>query len=791
MAKKRGNFRAIFVAAVSALVLTSFAQPARTEVTAEQVRTSITKGVAFLKERQERDGSWNGYDRFPNGVTALCTLALLTAGEAPDQPFMQRALDQVRKIDRNMTYTVALQTMVLATVHPEKHLLTLNQNVKWLEDTQIKTEGSKGGWAYPSERIGAVADNSNTQFAILALHEAQRVGVKVQPETWRRALEYWERIQNHDGSWGYQPGDGRGLGSMTSAGIASVVICSGRLSEGDAKINGDNVECCGLQEPNDSLERALAWMGRKFSVHTNPSSAGGLSGNNYLLYYLYGLERVGRMTAQRFLGEHDWYREGAEMLVTEQNQLTGAWKGTGPVEQDETVSTALALLFMSKGRRPVLMGKVEHGPGDDWNHHRSDLANLTTYVETKWKQELTWQVMTLQNAAVEDLLHAPVLFINGSRAPEFNDAQAQLLRDYVDRGGFIFAEACCPDNGGFDKGFRALLAKVFPEPEYGLRPLPPSHPVYYAEEPVSLDRQYVLEGVDYGCRTSVVYCPPQPAGGPQSNLSCLWELAQGHEAPASAKVQADIAAAKAIGVNVLAYATSREVKGKEESLQLPKDLASTDDVDRNKLHIAKLRHPGGCDAAPGALGNLLRAVGRELKLRVDTEHRQIDITDPALRRYGMVFMHGRNSFRLTEAERLALKQYIELGGTLLADAICANSDFADSFRREMKAIFPEYPLEELPAGHEMYTRTFGGFDLRNVSLRQPQGRAGAPLKTVLHQGEPQLEGVKVGERYGVIFSKYDLSCALEKHDSLECEGYTRDDAERIGLNVVLYALQRE
>jgi len=34
-----------------------------------------------------------------------------------------------------------------------------------------------------------------------------------------------------------------------------------------------------------------------------------------------------------------------------------------------------------------------------------------------------------------------------------------------------------------------------------------------------------------------------------------------------------------------------------------------------------------------------------------------------------------------------------------------------------------------------------------------------------------------------------LSCALEKHDSLECRGYTREDAARIGLNVLLYALQ--
>jgi len=42
----------------------------------------------------------------------------------------------------------------------------------------------------------------------------------------------------------------------------------------------------------------------------------------------------------------------------------------------------------------------------------------------------------------------------------------------------------------------------------------------------------------------------------------------------------------------------------------------------------------------------------------------------------------------------------------------------------------------------------------------------------------------------VVFSRYDLSCALERHDSLDCRGYTREDAARIGLNVVLYSVQQ-
>ena len=55
---------------------------------------------------------------------------------------------------------------------------------------------------------------------------------------------------------------------------------------------------------------------------------------------------------------------------------------------------------------------------------------------------------------------------------------------------------------------------------------------------------------------------------------------------------------------------------------------------------------------------------------------------------------------------------------------------------------------------------------------------------------PELKGVRFGDRYGVIFSEFDLSCALEKHDSMECRGYTREDAARIGLNVLRYGMQQ-
>jgi hypothetical protein len=108
----------------------------------------------------------------------------------------------------------------------------------------------------------------------------------------------------------------------------------------------------------------------------------------------------------------------------------------------------------------------------------------------------------------------------------------------------------------------------------------------------------------------------------------------------------------------------------------------------------------------------------------------------------------------------------------------------------MKQIFPEQALARIPVNHPLFRPGLGGEDITTVSRRQPEtSRDDQPLKAAVRQVEPYLEGVQLGDRYAVIFSPFDVSCALESHESLECEGYVRADAARIGLNVLLYSLQ--
>lgn len=757
-----------------------------------RIQRAIERARDWLIQQQRADGSWTAM-RASNtnvGPTSLVVLALANAGVDADNLNLQRAVQWLRTQTAEDTYAVSLQTMVFAMVSPDADRALIERNVAWLEAGQVRQGPAAGAWSYGQRDRGAGGDNSNSQFALLALHEAARVGVRVKEETWVRAQQYWVACANADGSWGYTVGNTGGSGSMTCAGIASVWITAEHIGTPDARAAQDSVSCCGGGSTPRMLERGIDWLGRRFSVVENP----GTGGQTWLYYYLYGLERVGRFTARRYIGEHDWYLEGAKMFVTVQDGLTGRF--VAPRIEDPVVATSFALLFLAKGRRPVIVAKSRHDPDNDWNRHGHDIAHLVEHVEHRWRKDypagLSWHVLHAPSAGLDDLLQAPVFWLSGKVAFDLGPEAGPRLRRYLDEGGFIFAEACCPKSGEFDRRFRQLVGEIFPEPEYRLNLLPPEHPAWHAEELVPPDLHRPLLGVDYGCRTCLIYAPPtdaRPGDPAMPSLSCLWELGGPSRRALPAAIRAEVDAALAIGTNVLAYATNRELKRKDELFAVaPAERSDPERVERGQIAIGKLKHAGMCDAAPAALANILRAAARELGVRVDDTPSQIDPGDEQLFDYHLVFMHGRQGFAFDGPRRERLAAFLQRGGTLLADSVCAAGGFTQAFRAEIAALLPRHKLEEIPADDPIFTaQEYGGYDIRAVTLREPAGGEG-PLGVRKREIAPKLEGVRMGDRWAVIFSPYDLSCALEKQNSMECTGYGREDAEKIALNVLLYSL---
>ncbi len=510
----------------------------------ERVERSIREGVRFLKQQQRPDGSWPDIDGDSNsGTTSLALLALLTAGEKPDSPAIRKGLEFLRSFRPdvlNSTYAIGLQTAVFAAAEPERDKLRILANVEWLESAQIKPGDAvawPGSWSYGAAKRRN-GDNSNTQYALLGLHAAVEAGVLVKPHVWTLARDYWTRSQKKDGSWSYTPDSPAPTASMTCAGISSLIIIETRRFQGQEFLQGDKIVNCGKGTANPNLEAGMDWLTRNFHVGENFGA-----GQQWKFYYLYSLERVGRLAGVRFFGTHDWYRVGAEELVEKQDKLGGFWQGALMEHNDPPIlATSFALLFLGRGRAPVLINKLRHAPLDDWDRDPEDVRNLVDVVGRDWKSLLTWQVVNSKTATVTDLQRAPILFLNGHKAPEFSPLEKKNLRDYIDRGGFLFAEACCGERE-FDQGFRRLMKEIFPEDESTLRPLAEDHLVWRSRWFID-PANNPLWGIQRGSRMVVVYSP--------KDLSCYWNQAD-HD-PRNPAVDRAIK----IGQNVVDFVTKRE-----------------------------------------------------------------------------------------------------------------------------------------------------------------------------------------------------------------------------------------
>jgi hypothetical protein len=353
------------------------------------VNQAIDRGRDGLLRTQQADGTWRilGYRRdHPMGTTALAVLTLLKCGVPPTDPHVQKAFAFLRGQPMRATYSVALLLMALdARYAPArdpfaveevdryglrtqddpcaqhidpKDLAWMRKGVAFLTDNQ----NADGVWRYPQGGF----DLSNTQYAILGLHAAARCGVRVKAEVWRAALRHVLGFQQKDGEpvlykanevrgryrfewteraiargFGYTTGDTRPTASMTTAGLTVLVICQQRLWRARGFGGRERAEV------RRGVRDAMAWLQVHFAVDTNPGGA-----DAWHFYYLYGLERAGVLGRFRFLGTHDWYREGAELLVSWQ-EPDGSW----PTPQ-RGVDTCFALLFLkratSRMRAPVI-----------------------------------------------------------------------------------------------------------------------------------------------------------------------------------------------------------------------------------------------------------------------------------------------------------------------------------------------------------------------------------------------------------------------------------------------------
>ena len=251
-----------------------------------------------------------------------------------------------------------------------------------------------------------------------------------------------------------------------------------------------------------------------------------------------------------------------------------------------------------------------------------------------------------------------------------------------------------------------------------------------------------------------------------------------------------------LGANVIAYATGLEKPRDKGDLVKVADQEPPP-VQRGFLEAAQLQHGGEWHPAPKAMQDLMteaRAAGLDVVVKSKAVDDGVNPTSPDVTRYRFLYMHGRGAFSYqpTELEHLRF-DLTENGALLFADACCGNKEFDASFRKFVDEIWPDGKdkpkLQPIPPDDELFSAELNGKRIDKVMCRR-ETADGKGVESEFHSVAPALEGVKINGRWVVIYSRYDVGCALEKHTSSDCLGHDHQSALRLAAAAVLYELKK-
>jgi len=535
----------------------------------DKVRTAIDKAITYLKAQQSSSGEFVGYYHsgvaasgapglhsggYPAGETAIALLAMRFAGVPVNDASFQKGLKYLLEHPSKKTYCNSLVAQLLASLPKEKKTEEVTKRLQELADELGDAQISNGTWTYygvteaqqKSNHL-LCGDNSNTQFAVLGLWKLADAGAKVKEKVWQACEQHFLKTQGTSGGWGYWsplamavgPNETK-LGSastptMTMTGLASLYIFLDQLHlQDEGKYNGSAAPRCGAnkvfeQRIDKALERAQADMAAWFSEKRMTRRTAQRRGQQDVrvfnlidLYYMYSIERVGDASGRKTFGSIDWYGEVGELLLEEQNE-DGSWCGPPPTDNKPVLTpekpkgnpklvaeTAMAVLFLAKGRAPVFFNKLSY-PGD-WENDRRDVANLARFATDTLEMSFNWQVVDIKSDPME-WLDSPVLFFNGHNGPvKLTKEEKDKLKSYVRNNGLIFAEACC-GRGNFTSTVRALGKELWPDLDW--QKLPDDHPLYTQKTVYDIEKKPALVAlVDKKGFAFFILSP--------TDLSCAW-----------------------------------------------------------------------------------------------------------------------------------------------------------------------------------------------------------------------------------------------------------------------------
>lgn len=418
---------------------------------AGEVDDAVDRGLDYLLSELENDFFAPGQPA-KTGQLALETYALVVAGAWIREPIIDKAFDALLdRGDFSHTYTLsciafaadAALTQLEADAYfinrnpgggraqdGEKYRVLLEKAVAALIRSQRQLKSGGGAWHYLEATDGEEYDNSNTQFAVLALGAGAKRGVQIPPEVWERILVHYVYTQQAEGDkvearveLEKEPKEKKEVklvkkessnkkkkrkkkkrkrrsGTQATAEVNPIpkvgekapVSARGWSYNKESQLKGAwswSMTNAGLS----SLILASRFLNRQTSVElqrkANQSIRDGFGWlikhwspiGSWSYYGIYSLEKVGDLAKVKKFGDHDWYEEVSSWIIKAQAK-DGSWPGDD-TEWATRKNTAFALLALTRATSLLVSDRIDRtvltGPGirqeddnrDDWVYIQS------------------------------------------------------------------------------------------------------------------------------------------------------------------------------------------------------------------------------------------------------------------------------------------------------------------------------------------------------------------------------------------------------------------------------------
>lgn len=168
----------------------------------------------------------------------------------------------------------------------------------------------------------------------------------------------------------------------------------------------------------------------------------------------------------------------------------------------------------------------------------------------------------------------------------------------------------------------------------------------------------------------------------------------------------------------------------------------------------------------------LTTVQQKTSISTERRFKAVKLAGEELFKIPFVIMTGDGDFNLTTKERENLKRYLLNGGFLLASASCSNEPWANAFEREIKSIFGNDALKDIPADHEIFRTIFTVKDMK-LSHAAP---------------ESMLRGLSHNGKIVIVYSSEGLNDSSHTEGCCCCGGNEIQNSMEINANILAYAL---